>query len=67
VYLASSFESHVQLVKDGESVDAKSILGVLLLAAAQGSAVVVRCDGADEEKACLAIGELIEGRFGEDA
>ncbi len=67
VHLASGFESKVQLVKDDEEVDAKSILGILLLAAAQGSHVTIRCSGADEEQACKAIVSLIEERFGEDA
>ena len=45
VHTAGSFQSRVTVVKDGEEVDAKSILGILLLAAGQGSQVVVRCEG----------------------
>ncbi len=67
VHLASRFDSQVELVKDGEEVDAKSILGVLLLAAGKGSQVVVRCSGSDEEAACAAIVDLIAERFGESA
>jgi phosphocarrier protein len=67
VHLASSFESDVHLVSDGEVVDAKSILGVLLLAAAQGMTVTVRCSGRDEQEALAAITALIAGRFGEES
>jgi len=66
VHLTSKFTSQVWLEKDGEQVDAKSILGILLLAAAQGSAVVVRCDGADEQEAIEAIETLFSNRFDED-
>jgi len=66
VHLTSRFESHVWLAKDGEEVDAKSILGILLLAAAQGSLVVIRCDGRDEQEAIGAIEELFANRFDED-
>lgn len=65
VQTASDFESRISLASDSEEVDAKSILGILLLAAAQGSSVVVRCDGPDEEKALEAIAELVSGKFGE--
>lgn len=66
VHTANQFESRVWLIKDGEEVDAKSILGILLLAAAQGSHVVVRCHGEDEEQALHAVTELIEDGFQED-
>ena len=66
VHLTAGFESLVWLAKDGEEVDAKSILGVLLLAAAQGATVTVRCEGRDEEAAMNAIAELIANRFDED-
>ena len=47
-------------------MDGKSILGLLLLAAAQGSTIVLRCDGEDESEAMTALMELIENRFEED-
>lgn len=65
VHLASGFRSAVTLVVDGEEVDAKSILGILLLAASQGTRVVVRCFGDDEEVALAAIAQLFASRFGE--
>lgn len=67
VHVTGRFSSQVKLQKDGEEVDAKSILGVLLLAAAQGSHIVVRCDGEDETDAMQAIAELITNRFDEEA
>ena len=66
VHLTSGFASQVWLSKDGEEVDAKSILGVLLLAAAQGSSIVVRIEGSDEQEAMDAVAELIANRFDED-
>ena len=67
VHAAAAFSSQIYLVKDGDEVDAKSILGILLLAAAQGSEVTVRCEGADEEEALEAIAGLFADRFGEDS
>ena len=67
VQAASSFSCRVELEKDGQAVDAKSILGILLLAAAQGTPVTVRCDGDDEEEALAAVAALIHDRFGEEA
>ena len=66
VHVASTFESEVLLRSDGQEVDAKSILGVLLLAAAQGMTICIRCDGVDEDEALRNIQELIGSRFGED-
>lgn len=65
VHLAGSFECDVTLSQNGEDVDAKSILGLLLLAAGKGSSVVLRCDGRDEEDAIAALSALIADRFGE--
>ena len=67
VHLAGRYQSDVKLVKDGDEVDAKSILGLLMLAAAQGERLHVRCSGDDEEQALQALSELIAGRFGEDS
>ena len=67
VHLTSRYTSHVWLAKDGEEVDAKSILGILLLAAAQGSSVVIKCDGDDEQDAIEAIEQLFSNRFDEDS
>lgn len=67
VHTAGNFQSRVTVEKDGEEVDAKSILGVLLLAAAQGSQVTIRCDGADEQEALRAVTDLIANRFDEES
>jgi phosphocarrier protein HPr len=67
VHTAGGFKSRIMVVKDGEEVDAKSILGILLLAAAQGSRITVRCEGQDEEEALQAVTGLIADRFGEES
>ena len=67
VHAAGAFTSDIVLTKDGEEVDAKSILGILLLAAAQGSQVTIRCDGEDEEQALTTIAALFADRFGEES
>lgn len=66
VHTAGGFKSRIMVIKDGEEVDAKSILGILLLAAAQGSRVTVRCEGQDEAEALQAVTCLIADRFGEE-
>lgn len=65
VHTAGNFSSQILLVKDGEEVDAKSILGLLQLGAAQGTQVQIRCDGKDETEAIAAVTGLFEDRFGE--
>jgi phosphocarrier protein len=67
VHTSGAFQSRVSVIKDGEEVDAKSILGVLLLAAGQGSTVTIRCLGPDEEEALRAVAELIANRFDEES
>jgi phosphocarrier protein len=67
VHLAGNFESSVTLTRNGEEVDAKSILGILLLAAAQGAEVRIRCEGRDEDAALEAIVRLIDSGFDEDS
>ena len=66
VHTANRFESDISVSRDGEQVDAKSILGILLLAAAQGTRITLRCDGADEQDAMDAISSLIAARFEEE-
>jgi phosphocarrier protein HPr len=67
VHTAGGFQSRVTMHRDGEEVDAKSILGLLLLAAGQGSRVIVRCEGEDEEQAMGAVTQLIANRFDEES
>jgi phosphocarrier protein HPr len=65
VKLANRFQCDVFLVKDGQEVNGKSIMGVLMLAATQGSIISVRTEGADAEPALKAISELVAAGFGE--
>ncbi len=66
VQLASTFECSIAVARDGREVNAKSIMGVMMLAASQGSELTLRTDGSDETDALDAIRQLIENRFGED-
>ena len=65
VTAASKFEAQVFLTKDGLRVNAKSIMGVMMLAAEQGAELMVEVDGADEEAAMEEILKVIESGFGE--
>jgi phosphocarrier protein len=67
VHVAARFTCRITLRRDGEEVDGKSILGLLLLAAPKGASVIVRCDGSDEEEAMQAIAGLIANRFRESS
>ena len=62
---ASQFSSQVTVYKDGRQADAKSIMAVMMLAAAKGSELTFEISGADEENAWQAIAELINNRFDE--
>lgn len=66
VQAISRLNCTVQIEKEGLEADAKSIMGVLTLAAEQGSQILVRAKGPDSEKAIDAIAKLIEDKFGED-
>jgi len=63
--LASSFQSEIHLSRNGRRVNAKSIMGVMMLAAGKGSAVSIEAEGPDADAALSAIGALIADRFGE--
>ncbi len=63
--LAASFRCEVHLSRGGRRVNAKSIMGVMMLAAGQGCEVEIETDGDDEQVAMQALRGLIEGRFGE--
>ncbi len=63
--LASSFQSEIWLSRSGRRVNAKSIMGVMMLAAGKGSTVLVEADGADADQALEALLGLIADRFGE--
>ena len=65
VNTANRFGADVRIVKDDNEIDGKSILGILTLAATQGTEIALRIDGPDEEAAWEALAELINNRFGE--
>jgi len=66
VQTASRFKSAIKIRKNGEEVDGKSILGILLLAASQGTRIVVAVQGEDEKDAFEAVQDLITRRFDEE-
>ena len=63
--LAGSFQSEVHLSRNGRRINAKSIMGVMMLAAGLGSEIELETDGADEQAATTALLALINDRFGE--
>jgi phosphocarrier protein len=67
VNLATRYKSHVRVARDTRTMDGKSIMGILLLAAARGTAITISADGPDEVEAVAALTHLVETGFGEDA
>jgi phosphocarrier protein len=63
--LAGSFKSDIHLSRNARRVNAKSIMGVMMLAAGMGSEIEIEIDGVDEQDAMSALRALIESRFGE--
>ena len=66
VHTATRFTSQIRVTRDGRTMDGKSIMGILLLAAAAGTTVVITADGVDEVDAVDALCRLVEGGFGEE-
>lgn len=66
VHEASRFRARVRVERQGREMDGKSIMGLLLLAAARGSIVTISADGSDEESALVALTALVASGFGED-
>ena len=66
VRIATRYRSEIWVAKGTEEVNGKSIMGLMMLAAGQGSVLRVRCEGPDAEKALEEIEELIKARFNED-
>jgi phosphocarrier protein HPr len=64
-HLASSFQSEIWISRSGRRVNAKSIMGVMMLAAGKGSKVKLEADGTDADAALKALSALIANRFGE--
>jgi len=65
VQTANRFKAEVHVEKDGMEVNGKSIMGVLTLAAAKGTQILVSCEGEDAEGAMVALAAIIENGFGE--
>ncbi|HEX9451513.1 MAG TPA: HPr family phosphocarrier protein [Burkholderiales bacterium] len=63
--MAGQFTAEVWITRDGRKVNAKSIMGVMMLAAAKGSLVAIEIDGPDEDQAMAALVGLINDKFGE--
>jgi len=66
VHLATRFQSRVLVKRQDREMDGKSIMGLLLLAAARGTVVTITTDGTDEQAAVDALTDLVAGGFGED-
>jgi phosphocarrier protein len=66
VRIASRYRCDVWVAKEGEEVNGKSIMGLMMLAAGQGSKLHIRCEGADAERAIAELEELIKAHFNED-
>jgi phosphocarrier protein len=67
VHLATRYEAKVRVARDRREMDGKSIMGILLLAAARGSTITISADGSDESDAVNALVALVQSGFGEDA
>lgn len=65
VKTSARFKSEIFLIRDGFAINAKSIIGVMTLAAEQGAVLTLRVDGDDEDKAILELSNLFESGFGE--
>ena len=66
VHLAAKFQSHIRVARDAREMDGKSIMGLLLLAAARGTAIRISAEGGDEAEAVSALSALVQAGFGED-
>jgi len=64
--IASQFEADVFLSKDGVRINAKSIMGVMMLAANKGAVITIECNGSDEDTLMAKLVELIENKFYEE-
>ena len=66
VRIASRFRSEVWVMKEGEEINGKSIMGLMMLAAGQGSKLTIRCEGPDADKVMEELEALIQQKFNED-
>ena len=66
VHLATRFSSHIRVSREGKTMDGKSIMGILLLAACAGMSIVITAEGSDETGAVDALCHLVDSGFGEE-
>jgi phosphocarrier protein HPr len=66
VQIANKFKSAISVEKDGQTANGKSIMGMLMLVAAKGTWITVRCEGEDAQAALDAVAALVKDKFGED-
>lgn len=66
VKLASGFDSNIELLRDSRVVNGKSIMGIMMLAASQGTELVLQVEGTDADEALVALTSLVNNRFDED-
>ena len=66
VRIASRHRAEIWVAKEGEEINGKSIMGLMMLAAGQGSKLRIRCDGPDADKAMEELEELVKAGFNED-
>ena len=66
VHLAAKYQSHIRVARDAREMDGKSIMGLLLLAAARGTTIRISAEGEDEDEAVTALAQLVQSGFGED-
>ncbi|OGC94326.1 MAG: phosphocarrier protein HPr [candidate division Zixibacteria bacterium RBG_16_53_22] len=66
VQKASKFESEIKLKRQNLEVNAKSIMGVMMLAAEMGSKILIIAEGPDEREAVEALAQVVQGKFGEE-
>jgi phosphocarrier protein len=67
VHLATRYQAQIRVARDSREMDGKSIMGILLLAAARGTTITISADGTDEGDAIEALTALVASGFGEDA
>jgi len=63
---ANRFSSDIRVQKDGLNVNGKSIMGIMMLAAAEGNIITIQAEGGDAEKAIEVLEDLVRSKFGED-
>ena len=66
VRVATRYQARVRVARDAREMDGKSIMGILLLAAARGTSITISAEGADEDEAVQALVALVASGFGED-